>query len=101
MEEIRDRAILRLDGYLKIAYGTGLEEKALNTMELTKAMVTSIPEIAIVDRKAELPICPDIIRDMEESGPTIKRFLHTRMGGYKQAQQDMVKQGWIKEVPKC
>jgi len=83
MSEIRDRVrtqfrdILRqhLEAYQQM--GLGASERAIY-------QILSIPELAIVDREAELP---DYRMEPYEVHRTIQK-----------AQKDMLKAGWVKEV---
>ena len=82
MSRIRDRAENRI-GYelgLEIQMSSGQRDRAIKR-------ILSIPELAIVDRGAELPPLPEL-----------SKFTKTPAGGYRQAQAYMLKEGWVKEI---
>ncbi len=90
MSEIRDKVKRQLDDIFR-DYMSG------ETWDNCAKKILSIPELAIVDREAELPkrmtreaIPGDMARSME-----LNKNINF---GYEQAQQDMRKAGWIREI---
>jgi len=95
MSEIRDRVIEQLYAKLK-AFETMLSNSEIAEFLDKEAMmqsgieqILSIPELAVVDREAELPKNPYLSRGMMKS---------YQYSGYEKAQQDMLKAGWVKEI---
>jgi len=90
MSEIRDKVEQQLNDIFR-DYMSG------ETWDNCAKKILSIPELAVVDRKAELPkrmtretIPGDMARSME-----LNKNINF---GYEQAQQDMRKAGWIREI---
>lgn len=83
MTEIRNRAWTLIGMALKDykAKLIGLDEARLR--------ILSIPELTIVDRKAELP-----------KNPFTCGWMPCEEDAYNKAQQDMQKAGWVKEALK-
>lgn len=112
MSEIRDRAKERIANNLYLIsvagrYGnTGFsawEELKDDQREFFRnkadKLILSIPKLAVVDRKAKLPDNPydPIWRCADEDG-VIEQYRSPQHEHYKRAQQDMLKEGWVKEV---
>lgn len=83
MTEIRDR--VKGEALEFIRHGASPEQ--------ILEKILSIPELAIVDRKAELP-SPGIEADLKHRLVTLEGII----GAYRMAQQDMGEAGWVKEV---
>ena len=88
MNEIRDKIGLLLDNASMECTGGGDYSMCRPILENETELanqILSIPELAIVDREAQPPI----------------RFIHPDASGvlsYDQAQKDMLKAGWVREV---
>lgn len=85
MSEIRDRTHIKIASLMRKYF-------LIKTPEDITDQILSIKELAIVDREAKLPECPtkaDETKDIE---------IHRYKQGYRQAQQDMLKEGWVKEI---
>lgn len=100
MSEIRDNAREKISRIL-CSVDKGLAGRAVNRKPyLLKAdKILSIPELAVIDRKAELPWNEDIPKEFnelacgaEDDSDNVSRR------AYMLAQQDMLKGGWVKEV---
>lgn len=96
MSEIRDRARQRvieiLVKPLKVPYQEDAAVMMVQGCINQAEEILSIPELAVVDREAELPIGRwsfQIPGDQQD-------WLNQKKG-YGEAQQDMLKAGWVKE----
>jgi len=88
MSEIRDRVKTQITA---IVTGTARLKCA--------EQVLSIPELAIVDRKAELPDNPHSESHYSFGGGSKFRHGNNPLHlAYKHAQQDMLKAGFVKEI---
>ena len=91
MSKIRDRVKSKM-GYLmleEVSMPLGMPEKIVKKL-------LSIPELAVVNREAELPEIPDFGYDLGNCRRAIKDEPIEAI--YTKAQQDMLKEGWVKEV---
>lgn len=82
--EVRDKAKIKMARKMHHLSQDGwdaLEEKYRSEALEVVEQILLVPELAIVDRNAELPKAQDILLD-----------------GYAEAQQDMLKAGWLKEA---
>ena len=94
MSKIRDKAREKIaeylyknftvDGAKSMPYWSGVRDSLRQRLLAKADEILSIPELAVVDREAELPDCP------------YHRFRQPHCP-YGKAQQDMCKAGWIKE----
>jgi len=87
MNEIKGRVICKIAEILS-EMDTDNPDEGIKVIE----KIVAIPEIAIVDREAGLP-------DISRFSDRYWEIFHpsTRFGA-KEAQQDMLKAGWVKEV---
>ena len=60
--------------------------------------ILAIPDIAIVDREAELPDPESSSLDPQYEGEILQYGRVCGEMGYRRAQQDMVKKDWVKEI---
>jgi len=86
MSEIRDRAILQLVNIL-----VNYEADRDHSLSQSVDKILAIPELAIVDRDAELPPNP-LPNPPDDEGEIISWL------GYNEAQRDMLKAGYVKEI---
>lgn len=96
MSAVRDKALMRLEAYLLIAYGTGLQEQAMDTKAVARDMLRCIPEIAVVDKKAKVPQ-----REKLSDGHLLLKAENKNdiyLNGQLFAQEKMLKEGWKKEI---
>ena len=109
MEEIRDKAISKLRGILDAGdmmlnppedMDGFIDKEAVKQSRIEQ--ILSIPEIAIVDRDAELPEnkmkCSMRIIGEPEITKQVQEDIEREMSIYEMAQQDMLKAGYVKEV---
>jgi len=88
MSGIRDRVKKQLSWvHTEIGTPSGNQKAYLSPDQIDQ--ILSIPELAIVDRKAELPENP--------YNPN-KRGFTAQLSAYSDGQQDMLKAGWVREV---
>ena len=76
---------------------TALVKGEINIPE-AKRQIFAITGIAIVDREAELPNPEPSSLDPQYGGETLHYGRVCGEVGYRRAQQDMVKKGWVEEV---
>ena len=71
--------------------------RKLNVDQLCESIL-ALDGIAIVDREAELPNPEPSSLDPQYEGETLHYGRVCGEMGYRRAQQDMVKKGWVEEV---
>ena len=71
--------------------------RKLNVDQLCESIL-ALDGIAIVDREAELPNPEPSSPDPQYEGETLHYGRVCGEMGYRRAQQDMVKKGWVEEV---
>jgi len=97
MSEIRDKARGEIAQHIYDAVFPGADWDEPSEYEKEPfydraSQLLSIPELAIVDRDAELP--PIIVRDAEGQSDGLDEFGRGQIDG----QRRMLNEGWIKEV---
>ena len=97
MSEIRDKVIYQLANIL-----VNYEVDKDHSLNRSVDKILSIPELVVVDREAKLP--KDIYNELLACPKSVQRAIETPsdlfiyLTGEYDAQLDMLKAGWVKEV---
>jgi len=90
-DKVKEEIDNRLRGFI-ISYNQAEDSyQQLLIVEKYRNYILSIPELAVVDRNAELPDNP-----FTYPHPMVR--VSEQRAAYMRAQQDMLKAGWVKEV---